>query len=98
MGHSFLLSTGFDQGPTLLGTILTQDGAILSFEIEFDGSPFGVLLEWGAVSTVVEWTVRGTEGDWWWRESPRQTHPKPNNSVFVALNLQREEAAAHRTR
>ena len=45
-----------DQGCCLAGTLLTWDGRVISFDIDFDGDAYGACSAWGAIVAINEWT------------------------------------------
>ena len=66
--------------------LIDQARRVVSFDLEYEGAPWKPI--GNAVSRITEWKARETEGEeWWWKEHPRMTAPKPNNPIFDGLNL-----------
>jgi hypothetical protein len=90
--RSVLISHIPEQGPCIVGRIIDQNNRLISYDIEFEGSWNENYSFWRKIIVVNEWKTQTTEGDWWWKESPKLTRPKPNNPIYIALNLLKDEA------
>jgi hypothetical protein len=66
-----------DQGCCLAGTLLTCDGRVIGFDIDFDGDAYGAWSAWGAIVAINEWAEHQiTEG-----------RPKQGSPLDVAAKL-----------
>jgi hypothetical protein len=86
IAYSVLIADTPDQGCRHF-TLIDQSRRLVELEIEcLDASP-KVPQENDDVK-IVEWSARSLDdGDWWWREHPRMTRTKPNNTIAVGLEL-----------
>lgn len=66
--------------------LMDQRTQVVTFDLSYDGAPEAPAES--AQSRIDSWRVRATAGeDWWWKEHPRMTEPKPNNPIGIALAL-----------
>ncbi len=90
INKSALISFIPEQGACIVGTLIDQNMQYVSFDIDFDGSWSKDFSEW-EILNINEFEIKSTEGDWWWKENPRQFKPSPNNHIYVAMELLKEE-------
>ena len=82
---SVLIDDRPDQGCRCI-QMIDQNRRVISFDLEYKGASYDVTID--ARAEIVGWEARDTEGEeWWWKEHPRMTAPKPNNPIFVGLKL-----------
>lgn len=68
-----------DQGCCLSGTLLTADGRVIVFDLEFDGDSYGAWERWGSVRSMNEWAESDLV----------RLRPKQGSPVEVAAKLLR---------
>jgi hypothetical protein len=68
-----------DQGCCLGGTLLTSDGKVISFDIDFEGDAYGAWSGWGAIISINEWTEHLLNDE----------RPKQGSPLDVAARLMR---------
>jgi hypothetical protein len=82
---SVLINATPDQGCVCM-KLIDQTGRVVWFDLEYEGAPSTPTVN--AVSRITGWKARETDGEeWWWKETPRMTAPKPNNPILVGLKL-----------
>jgi len=82
---SVLINATPDQGCVCV-RLIDQARRVVSFDLEYEGAPSRPT--GSAVSRITDWKAKETEGEeWWWKENPRMTAPKPNNPILVGLKL-----------
>ncbi len=81
-----------DQGACIVGRIVDQDFNLISFDIDFEGNWDVDYSKWRKIKRINEWNSQEIKGDWWWKESPGLTRPKPNNPIYIAIKIIKNEA------
>ncbi len=66
-----------DQGCCLAGTLLTSDGMVISFDIDFDGDAYEAWLTWGSIVSINEWKQHNLADD----------RPKQGSPIEVATKM-----------
>ena len=83
--ESVLINATPDQGCICI-RLIDQNKRVVSFDLEYEGAPLEPAED--AVASITDWNARETNGEeWWWKENPRMTAPKPNNPILVGLKL-----------
>jgi hypothetical protein len=85
ISSAILLNLVPEQGPCLIGTVLTAGDHLVRFDVDFVGSFDAGWSSWEDVASINEWSATPVDG--WWREEPELTAPRPNDPVLIALRL-----------
>lgn len=70
-----------DQGCNLSGALVTSEGRVIDFDIDFEGTAYGAWREWSEILSINHWK------EWDLRDQP----PKQGTDLDLAFRMLRQE-------